>query len=103
MQQNGFGAQDVLEEDNAIHDSYRISYMNEHLKEVANALDDNIPLIGYISWGILDLVSASTGEMKKRYGVIYVDKDDAGNGSFARYKKDSYYWYQKVIANRKLT
>lgn len=101
--ENGFGAQDVLEEDNAIHDPYRISYMNEHLKEVANALDDNIPLIGYISWGILDLVSASTGEMKKRYGVIYVDKDDAGNGSFARYKKDSYYWYQKVIANRKLT
>ncbi|MGT2958980.1 6-phospho-beta-glucosidase [Streptococcus bovimastitidis] len=100
--ENGLGAQDILEADKTVHDPYRIAYMEEHLKEVAKALEDNIPLIGYISWGILDLVSASTGEMSKRYGVIYVDKDDQGQGTLARYKKDSYYWYQKLITDRNL-
>ncbi len=100
--ENGFGAQDKLEQDGQIHDPYRIDYMSKHLEQVLLGISDNISIIGYISWGIIDLVSASTGEMKKRYGLIYVDKDNLGNGSLKRLKKDSYYWYQKVIKNKRL-
>lgn len=96
--ENGLGAQDTVEEDGSIHDSYRIDYMREHIKAMLAAVnDDGIPLLGYTSWGCIDLVSASTGEMKKRYGMIYVDKQNDGTGTLKRMKKDSFYWYQKVI------
>jgi 6-phospho-beta-glucosidase len=96
--ENGLGAHDVLEERNVINDDYRIDYMRRHLEEMKKAVEiDGVELLGYTCWGCIDLVSAGTGEMKKRYGLIYVDKDDLGNGSFERYKKKSFYWYKKVI------
>lgn len=96
--ENGLGAEDVLEEGNLIHDSYRIDYLKEHIKQFKLAIEeDGVDLIGYTPWGCIDLVSASTGEMKKRYGFIYVDRDDSGKGTLNRYKKDSFYWYKKVI------
>lgn len=95
--ENGLGAIDVLK-DGKIHDDYRISYLKEHLKELSKAINiDGIPVMGYTMWGPIDLIAASTGEMKKRYGFIYVDVDDFGNGTMKRYKKDSFYWYKKVI------
>ena len=95
--ENGLGAIDVLE-DGQIHDGYRIAYLKEHLRELSKAIEiDGIPVMGYTMWGPIDLIAASTGEMKKRYGFIYVDVDDFGKGTFKRYKKDSFYWYQKVI------
>lgn len=98
--ENGLGAEDVLEADGTIHDSYRIDYLRSHIKEMKHAIaDDGVDVLGYTPWGIIDLVSAGTGEMKKRYGLIYVDKDDFGNGTFERKKKDSFYWYQKVISS----
>lgn len=97
--ENGLGAVDKVEEDGSVHDPYRIAYMRDHLLELERAIDhDGIPVMGYTMWGPIDIVAASTGEMKKRYGVIYVDVDDAGQGSFARWKKDSFAWYQRVIA-----
>ncbi|MEF9893413.1 MAG: family 1 glycosylhydrolase [Anaerorhabdus sp.] len=95
--ENGLGAVDKVEEDGSIHDDYRIEYMRDHIKEMGNAIDNGVDLIAYTSWGCIDLVSAGTGEMKKRYGMIYVDKDDEGNGTFERRKKDSFEWYKKVI------
>lgn len=96
--ENGFGAIDVLEEDNTVHDPYRIDYFSEHLKELKKAIEiDGIPVMGFTTWGCIDLVSAGTGEMKKRYGFVYVDIDDQGNGTGKRYKKDSFYWYKQVI------
>ncbi|HZH60340.1 MAG TPA: family 1 glycosylhydrolase [Metabacillus sp.] len=96
--ENGLGAIDEIAEDGKIHDSYRIDYLRDHIKEMKKAIDiDGIPLIGYTSWGPIDIIAASTGEMKKRYGFIYVDVDDNGNGTFKRMKKDSFYWYKKVI------
>lgn len=96
--ENGLGAVDKVE-DGRIHDSYRIDYLKEHLKEMKKAIDlDGIPVMGYTMWGPIDIISASTGEMMKRYGFIYVDVDDAGNGTFDRIKKDSFYWYKDVIA-----
>ena len=96
--ENGFGAVDTVEEDGSIHDPYRISYMREHIKAMRDAVvEDGIPLLGYTCWGCIDLVSASTGEMKKRYGMIYVDKNNEGKGTLARSRKDSFYWYKKVI------
>lgn len=96
--ENGFGAVDTVESDGSIHDPYRIAYMREHIRAMRDAVnEDGIPLLGYTCWGCIDLVSASTGEMKKRYGQIYVDADDQGNGTFNRYRKDSFYWYKKVI------
>lgn len=95
--ENGLGAVDVLEEDGTIHDDYRIEYMRKHIKAMAEAIEDGVDLIGYTPWGCIDLVSAGTGEMKKRYGMIYVDKDDQGNGTLKRYRKDSFYWYKSVI------
>lgn len=97
--ENGLGAQDVLEEDGSVHDPYRIEYMREHVKAMGDALADGVDLIGYTPWGIIDLVSASTGQMAKRYGFVYVDRDDQGNGSLDRYRKDSFFWYQKAIAS----
>ena len=95
--ENGLGAQDKIEVDGSIHDDYRIEYLSEHVKAMKEAIADGVDLIGYTPWGCIDLVSASTGEMKKRYGFIYVDKDNEGNGTLNRSKKKSFYWYKKVI------
>ncbi len=95
--ENGLGANDELEEDGSIHDPYRIAYTKEHIKAMKGAVADGVNLLAYTYWGCIDLVSASTGEMKKRYGFIYVDKNNDGSGTLKRYKKDSFYWYQKVI------
>lgn len=95
--ENGLGAIDTIE-DGKVHDTYRISYLKEHLKELEKAISlDGVPVMGYTMWGPIDLVAASTGEMKKRYGFVYIDVDDFGHGTFVRIKKDSFYWYQKVI------
>lgn len=95
--ENGLGAIDKLEEDDTVHDRYRIDYIKEHVKAMSEAINDGVNLLAYTYWGCIDLVSASTGEMKKRYGFIYVDKNDDGSGTFNRYKKDSFYWYKKLI------
>lgn len=98
--ENGLGANDTVEPDGSIHDPYRIDYMRQHIKAIRDAVElDGIPLLGYTCWGPIDIVSASTGEMKKRYGMIYVDKQNDGSGSLARIRKDSFYWYKKVIAS----
>lgn len=78
---------------------YRIEYLRRHIEEMKLAIHDGVDLIGYTPWGCIDLVAASTGEMSKRYGFIYVDRDDQGHGSFARFRKDSFYWYKRVIAS----
>ena len=95
--ENGLGANDVIEEDGSINDDYRIEYLREHIKAMKEAVVDGVDLIGYTPWGCIDIVSASTGEMKKRYGFIYVDKDNEGNGTLERRKKKSFYWYKDVI------
>lgn len=96
--ENGLGAKDELV-NGTVEDDYRIEYLRQHIKAMKDAVEiDGVDLLGYTSWGCIDLVSASTGEMSKRYGYIYVDKDDAGNGDGKRYKKKSFYWYQKVIS-----
>lgn len=97
--ENGLGAEDKLEQDGSIHDPYRIDYMREHIKQMGEAIKDGVDLMGYTVWGCTDLVSASTGEMAKRYGLVYVNKDNDGKGDLSRYKKDSFYWYKKVIAS----
>ncbi|MDA5457700.1 6-phospho-beta-glucosidase [Weissella confusa] len=97
--ENGFGAYDTVE-NGEIHDPYRIDYLRAHVAEVEKAVVlDGIPVIGYLSWGPIDIVSAGTGEMKKRYGYIYVDLDDMGEGSGDRLRKDSFHWYKEVIAS----
>lgn len=99
--ENGLGAYDTVEEDNTIHDPYRIDYLKQHIQAVEEAvIEDGVQVIGYLTWGTIDIVSAGTGEMKKRYGMIYVDLDDFGNGSGQRLKKDSFKWYQQVIASK---
>ena len=95
--ENGLGANDTVEPDGSIHDPYRIDYLRKHIQCMGEAIADGVDLMGYTMWGCIDLVSASTGEMKKRYGFIYVDKDNDGNGTLARSRKDSFYWYKKVI------
>ncbi|MDQ0362724.1 glycoside hydrolase family 1 protein [Breznakia pachnodae] len=95
--ENGLGAKDVLEADNTIHDQYRIDYIKKHIQEMAEAIEDGVELIGYTTWGCIDLISCGTSQMSKRYGFIYVDQDDEGNGTLNRYRKDSFYWYKKVI------
>ncbi|WP_286356656.1 glycoside hydrolase family 1 protein [Ileibacterium valens] len=97
--ENGFGAFDTVEEDGSIHDPYRIDYFRPHIKAMGEAIDDGAPLIGYTTWGPIDLVSAGTGQYAKRYGFIYVDRHDDGTGDFSRKKKDSFDWYKKVIAS----
>lgn len=100
--ENGIGAIDeVIIDENGntiIHDPYRIDYIKDHLLEIMHAIDNGVKIMGYLEWGSIDMVSGGTGEMKKRYGFIYVDLDDDGNGSMNRYKKDSFDWYKQVIA-----
>ena len=95
--ENGLGANDVRAEDGGFHDDYRINYLRDHIKAMEQAIEDGVELMGYTMWGCTDLVSASTGEMKKRYGFVYVDRDNDGNGDFHRERKDSFFWYKKVI------
>lgn len=98
--ENGLGAVDTVDEDGNIEDDYRIEYLREHIKALKDAVEiDGVDLIGYTPWGPIDLVSCGTGEMKKRYGFIYVDKDDLGNGTFNRSKKKSFNWYKEVISS----
>lgn len=98
--ENGMGAIDEITPDEKIHDDYRIQYLEEHLKAMKDAVEiDHVDLMGYTMWGCTDLVSAGTGEIKKRYGFIYVDRDDKGNGTFRRIRKDSFYWYKDLIAS----
>ena len=95
--ENGIGSRDTVEADGSIHDPYRIEYFRRHFKEMEKAIDDGVELMGYTSWAPIDLISASTSQMSKRYGFIYVDQDDLGGGTLKRSRKDSFYWYQKVI------
>ena len=97
--ENGFGAYDTLEADGSIHDSYRVEYLQHHISEMKKAVEeDGVDLMGYTPWGCIDLVSAGTGEMDKRYGFIYVDKHNDGTGDLSRRKKDSFEWYKEVIS-----
>lgn len=96
--ENGFGAVDVVEEDGSINDDYRIDYLRSHIQAMKEAVEyEGVDLLGYTMWAPIDIVSASTGEMKKRYGFIYVDKDNDGNGTLNRSKKKSFDWYKHVI------
>ncbi len=97
--ENGFGAADIRQEDGSCDDSYRIDYLRAHIEEMKKAVEiDGVELMGYTPWGCIDLVSFTTGEMKKRYGFIYVDKNDDGSGTGERSKKKSFDWYKRVIA-----
>ena len=95
--ENGLGAKDTIEEDGSINDDYRIDYLRQHIQQMAEAVKDGVDLMGYTPWGCIDLVSFTTGELKKRYGFIYVDKNDDGTGTGKRFKKDSFAWFQNVI------
>ena len=99
--ENGLGAVDVPVEradgTKTVEDDYRIDYLQKHLLQVEEAIEDGVDVMGYTSWGCIDLVSASTAELKKRYGFIYVDRKDDGTGNLARYKKKSFGWYKEVI------
>lgn len=101
--ENGLGAADTLVPDGkggyTVEDNYRIEYMRDHLLQVEEAIEDGVDVMGYTSWGCIDLVSASTAEMRKRYGFIYVDRNNDGTGTLARYRKKSFYWYKDVIAS----
>ena len=98
--ENGLGAYDKVEGDGSIHDGYRIDYLRRHIEQMELAVDeDGVDLMGYTPWGCIDLVSAGTGQMDKRYGFIYVDKTDEGGGTLARSRKDSFFWFQKVISS----
>ena len=97
--ENGLGAKDVPDENGYVADDYRIDYMRKHILALKDAVEiDGVDLMGYTSWGCIDLISASTGQMSKRYGFIYVDKDDEGYGTLRRSKKKSFDWYRNVIA-----
>lgn len=97
--ENGFGAVDKLEPDKTCHDPARIAYLRAHIEQMKKAVEeDGVELMGYTPWGCIDLVSFTTGELKKRYGFLYVDRNDDGTGDYARYRKDSFYWYKTVIA-----
>ncbi|WEV51385.1 6-phospho-beta-glucosidase [Lactobacillus sp. ESL0731] len=98
--ENGLGARDKKSDDGQIHDDYRIDYLTKHLAAMADAINDGVQVIGYTAWSGIDLISASTGEMAKRYGMLYVDLDNQGKGSGKRIKKDSYYWYQNFLKNK---
>ena len=98
VSENGLGAMDKVEADGSINDDYRIDYLNQHLIQLKKAAEeDGVECFGYLMWGPIDLVSATTGEMKKRYGFIYVDKQDDGTGDYSRKKKKSFDWYKEVI------
>ncbi|WP_010238193.1 glycoside hydrolase family 1 protein [Clostridium arbusti] len=100
--ENGLGAVDELvtdeNEDKTVIDDYRIKYLNDHLVQVGEAIEDGVEVMGYTTWGCIDLISASTAELRKRYGFIYVDRNDDGTGTLERYKKKSFYWYKEVIS-----
>ncbi|MCR4430797.1 MAG: family 1 glycosylhydrolase [Tepidanaerobacteraceae bacterium] len=95
--ENGVGSNDKVEADGSIIDDYRIAYFREHIRAIASAIDDGVEVMGYTPWGCIDIVSLSTNQMSKRYGFIYVDADDFGNGTYKRLKKKSFDWYKKVI------
>jgi 6-phospho-beta-glucosidase len=95
--ENGLGAYDKPQANGEIIDDYRISYLNDHLVQIGEAIQDGVEVLGYTSWGPIDLVSASKAEFSKRYGFIYVDRDDQGNGTLERRRKKSFYWYKEVI------
>lgn len=98
--ENGLGAVDIPDENGYVEDDYRIDYLRQHIAAMRDAIYvDGVNLIGYTTWGCIDLVSAGTGEMEKRYGFIYVDRNNKGEGTLKRYKKKSFYWYKKVIAS----
>ena len=88
-----------MDDHGQIHDEGRIAFVREHLKQIREAIRDGVDIFGLTYWGWIDLVSSSTSEMSKRYGFVYVDADDEGNGSYDRYRKDSFYWFQKIIAS----
>ena len=97
--ENGLGAYDEKGPDGIVHDTYRIDYLRRHIEQMKEAVKDGVDLMGYTPWGCIDLVSASTGEMAKRYGFIYVNKFDDGTGDLTRERKESFAWYKKVIAS----
>lgn len=97
--ENGLGARDTMEEDGSIHDDYRIDYLKAHAEAMREAILDGVEVIGYLPWSAMDLIALSTGNIEKRYGFIYVDLDNMGNGTADRYKKDSFFWYQNLIKN----
>lgn len=100
--ENGLGAKDVLVDGPngpTVEDDYRIDYLEKHLRQVAEAIEDGVELWGYTTWGPIDLVSASTAELSKRYGFIYVNRNDDGTGTLERFKKKSFWWYKEVIAS----
>lgn len=98
--ENGFGAIDKIDDDGNINDDYRIEYLKAHIEEMKKAVIlDGVDLMGYTPWGCIDCVSFTTGEMQKRYGMIYVDRDNQGNGTLERKRKKSFYWYKKVISS----
>ena len=98
--ENGLGAIDQVDENGYVNDTYRIDYLAKHIKAMKDAVEeDGVELLGYTTWGCIDLVSAGSGQMKKRYGFIYVDLDDKGAGTLKRTKKESFNWYKQVIAS----
>ncbi len=97
ISENGLGYRDILEDDNTVHDHYRIDYLKKHFEQIKEAQQDGVDILGYIMWGVIDIVSAGSCEMEKRYGVVYVDADNRGNGTYRRIKKDSFAWYQGFI------
>lgn len=98
--ENGLGAVDIPDENGFIQDDYRINYLREHIKAMKDAVElDGVELMGYTAWGPIDLISAGSGQMKKRYGFIYVDLDDEGKGTLERKKKKSFDWYKQVISS----
>jgi 6-phospho-beta-glucosidase len=98
--ENGLGAKDTMETDGSINDDYRIDYLRDHIRAMKDAVEkDGVDLMGYATWGCIDLISAGTGEMSKRYGFIYVDRDDEGKGTLNRTRKKSFFWYKNVIAS----
>lgn len=100
--ENGLGAYDTVEENGTIRDPYRIEYLRSHIEQMHEAPLDGVEIIGYTVWGIIDLISYSSSEMEKRYGLIHVDQDNDGNGTLARRRKESFFWYQNLIANNGL-
>ncbi|MEK5335457.1 glycoside hydrolase family 1 protein [Bacillus sp. FSL M8-0166] len=97
--ENGLGARDTLTQDGKVHDEYRIDYLKKHIEQMKEAVKEGVDLMGYTPWGCIDLISCGTSQMTKRYGLIYVDQDDLGNGTLNRYRKDSFFWYKNVIAS----
>lgn len=97
--ENGLGAHDILNSDGTVNDPYRIDYISKHVKAIGDAIAEGVEVMGYTTWGCIDLVSCGTSQMSKRYGFIYVDADDKGNGDYKRYRKDSFYWYKQLIEN----